>query len=136
MTLSHDKCQFLQIEVTYLGETLTPSGIKPDINKIKAVLNYTRPTDKQDLQRLLGMTNFIAKFLPKLSDVTKRLRDLIKKNVDFHWLDTQEQAFLALKNLITHSESLRYYDVSKAVTLQADALKASLEQLCFKNMGP
>ena len=129
MTLSHDKCQFRQIEVTYLGETLTPSGVKPDINKIKAVLDYTRPTDKQDLQRILGTTNFIAKFLPKLSDVTKCLRDLIKKNVDFHCLDTQGQAFLALKNLITHSESLRYYDVSKAVTLQVDALKASLEQL-------
>ena len=37
-------------EVTYLGETLTPSGVKPDINKIKAILDYTRPTDKQDLQ--------------------------------------------------------------------------------------
>ena len=77
MTLSRDKCKFRQTEVTYLGETLTPSGVKPDINKIRAILDYTRPTDKQDLQRLLGMTNFIAKFLPKLSDVTKPLRELI-----------------------------------------------------------
>ena len=75
MTLSRDKCKFRQTEVTYLGETLTPSGVKPDINKIRAILDYTRPTDKQDLQRLLGMINFIAKFLPKLSDVTKPLRE-------------------------------------------------------------
>ena len=72
-TLSRDKCKFRQTEVTYLGETLTPSGVKPDINKIRAILDYTRPTDKQDLHRLLGMTNFIVKFLPKLSDVTKPL---------------------------------------------------------------
>ena len=83
MTLSRDKCKFRQTEVTYLGETLTPSGVKPDIKKIRAILDYTRPTDKQDLQRLLGMTNFIAKFLPKLSDVTKPLRELIKKMSNF-----------------------------------------------------
>ena len=77
MTLSRDKCKFRQMEVTYLGETLTPSGVKPDINKIRAILDYTRPTDKQDLQRLLGRTNFIAKFLPKLSDATEPLRELI-----------------------------------------------------------
>ena len=50
MTLSRDKCKFCQTEVTYLGETSTPLGIKPDINKIRAILNDTRPTDKQDLQ--------------------------------------------------------------------------------------
>ena len=30
MTLSRDKCQFRQSEVTYLGETLTQTGVKPD----------------------------------------------------------------------------------------------------------
>ena len=83
MTLSRDTCKFRQTEVTYLGETFTPSSVKPDINKIRAILDYTRPTDKQDLHRLLGMTNFIAKFLPKLSDVTKHLRELIKKMSNF-----------------------------------------------------
>lgn len=82
------------------------------------------------------MTNFIAKFLPKLSDVTKPLRELIKKNVEFHWLDTHEQAFLALKNLITQSETLRYYDVSKAVTLQVDASKAGLGAALIQEHGP
>ena len=83
MTLSRDKCKFRQTGVTYLGETSTLSGVKPDINTIRAILDYTRPTDKQDLQRLLGMTNFVAKFLPKLSDVTKPLRELIKKMSNF-----------------------------------------------------
>ena len=122
MTLGRDKCQFRQTEITYLGETLTQTGVKPDSNKIKAILQYTRPTSKHDLQRLLGMTNFIAKFLPKLSEVTAPLRELIKKNNEFDWLETHEQAFVTLKNLIVQSETLRYYDVSKAVILQVDAI--------------
>ena len=51
------------------------------------------------------MTNFIIKFLTKLSRLTKPLWELIKKNVEFHWLEIHEQAFLALKNLITQSET-------------------------------
>jgi transposase InsO family protein len=136
MTLGRDKCQFRQTEITYLGETLTQTGVKPDSNKIKAILQYTRPTSKHDLQRLLGMTNFIAKFLPKLSEVTAPLRELIKKNNEFDWLETHEQAFVKLKNLIVQSETLRYYDVTKAVILQVDASQAGLGAALIQEHGP
>ena len=63
---------------------MTQTGVKPDITKIKAILDYPPPTSKQDVQRFLGMTNFIAKFLPQLSDVTAPLRELVRKNIAFH----------------------------------------------------
>ena len=136
MTLSRDKCQFRQTEVTYLGETLTQTGVKPDITKIKAILDYPPPTSKQDVQRLLGMTNFIAKFLPQLSDVTAPLRELVRKNIAFHWLETHEQSFSALKTLIAKSETLRYYNVSKPVTLQVDASQHGLGAALLQDHGP
>ena len=71
-----------------------------------------------------------------MQEVWKPLRELIKKNVEFHWLDTHEQAFLALKNLITQFETLRYYAVSKAVTLQVDASKAGLGAAMIQKHGP
>ena len=52
LTLSADKCEFRRKEITYLGERLTPHGLKPDENKIKAIIDYERPTSKQDVQRL------------------------------------------------------------------------------------
>ena len=82
------------------------------------------------------MTNFIAKFLPKLSEVTAPLRELIKKNNEFDWLETHEQAFVTLKNLIVQSETLRYYDVSKAVILQVDASQAGLGAALIQEHGP
>ena len=72
------------------------------------------------------MTNFIAKFL----------RELIKKNNEFDWLETHEQAFVTLKNLIVQSETLRYYDVSKAVILQVDASQAGLGAALIQEHGP
>ena len=44
--------------------------------------------------------------------------------------------FLALKNLITQSETLCYYDVSKAVTLQVDASKSGLGAALIQEHGP
>ena len=42
MTLSKDKCQFRQTKITYLGETLTAHGVKPDETKVEAIKNYLR----------------------------------------------------------------------------------------------
>ena len=136
MTLSQEKCQFRQTEVTYLGERLTQEGVKPDGAKLKAIRDYVKPTNKQDVQRLLGMVNFIAKFAPKVSDVTAPLRELIKKNVAFHWLDTHDRAFEELKRVLTDSETLRYYNVTKGVTLQVDASQHGLGAALLQDDGP
>ena len=136
MTLSKDKCQFRQTEITYLGETLTANGVKPDETKVEAIKNYPKPTNKHDVQRLLGMVNFIAKFAPNISDVTAPLRELIKKNVAFHWLETHEKAFRDLQHLLTDPATLRYYDVAKPVTLQVDASQNGLGAALIQHQGP
>ena len=127
MTLNREKCKFRQTELIYLGEELTAGGVKPDDVKMKAIQEYTRPESKQDVLRLLGMVNFIAKFAPKVSDFTAPLRELIKKNVEFHWLDHHKKAFQDLKKLLTGPEALRYYDETKPITLKIDASQKGLE---------
>ena len=136
MTLSKEKCQFRQTKITYLGETLTAHGVKPDETKVEAIKNYPKPTNKHDVQRLLGMVNFIAKFAPNISDVTAPLRELIKKNVAFHWLETHEKAFRDLQHLLTDPATLCYYDVARPVTLQVDASQNGLGAALIQNQGP
>ena len=136
MKLSKEKCQFRQTEITYLGERLTQHGVKPDVDKIKAINEYAKPTNKQDVQRLLGMVNFVAKFAPQVSKATAPLCELIKKNVAFHWLDIHDQAFSDLKNILTKSDILKYYDVSKSVTLQVDASQHGLGAPLIQENGP
>ena len=85
------------------------------------------------------MVNFIAKFAPKVSNVTAPpppLRELIKKNVAFHWLETHDRAFEELKRVLTDSETLRYYDVTKGVALQVDASQHGLGAALLQDDGP
>ena len=41
--------------------------------------------DEQGVHRLLGMVNYVAKFAPNISEVTAPLRELLKKDVAWHW---------------------------------------------------
>ena len=41
--------------------------------------------DKKEIKRLLGLINYLAKFLPKLPEVTSPLRELLQKDVHWHW---------------------------------------------------
>ena len=72
------------------------------------------------------MTQYLAKFLPRLSDMTKALRDLTVKDVDFRWDEPQQAAFDALKSAVSSTPVLRYYNLEKEVTLQCDASQSGL----------
>ena len=121
LRLTVKKMQFKSTTVTFMGHKLTDQGICPDPGKVSAVREMPRPIDKVGVQRFLGMCNYLSKFCPNLSETVLPLRNLVKKNVEFNWSHSQENAFNAAKDLIASSTNLRYYDVKLPVTLQVDA---------------
>ena len=64
--------------------------------------------------------------MPQLSTVTEPLRRLEDKDVEWHWNEANGGAFTEVKRLITNHPVLRYYDVSKEVSLQCDASQSGL----------
>ena len=74
MTLNVEKCKFKETELIYLGQKLTVNGIEPDENKIISILKMPKPEDKKDVQRLLGLINYVGKFIPNLSELTATMR--------------------------------------------------------------
>ena len=107
--------------VTYMGHTLSADGLSPDKAKVEAVLSMNRPTDVASVQRLLGFVNYLARFLPHLSDVCEPLRRLTDRDSIWDWQSSQENAFQKIKQLVTDAPILRYYDVTDPVTLQCDS---------------
>ena len=67
-------------KVPYIGHTLTSKGLKPDEEKVKAILQMPEPATKEDLQRFMGLIQYLSKFVPKLSEKAAPLRALMKKN--------------------------------------------------------
>jgi hypothetical protein len=58
LKINLDKCIFGNKEVSYLGFTLTPKGIKPRENKLKAIEQAKLPTDVKMIQSFVSLCNF------------------------------------------------------------------------------
>ena len=46
---------------------------------VEAILNMAVPTNKTELQTILGTTNYLVKFAPNLSNITAPMHDVLKK---------------------------------------------------------
>ena len=97
---NRDKIQFHVSQVKYMGEVVSESGFSPDPEKISAIHNMPTPSCKQDLQRLLGMINYLAKYIPNMSELTAPLRSLLKSDVPWAWLPEHDTALTKLKSVI------------------------------------
>ena len=84
------------------------------------------PTDVTSVQRLNGFVNYLAKFLPVLSDVMEPIRQLTRKNGPWNWSNTQERALEKMKILVSEAPVLCCYDHAKEITVQCDASQTGL----------
>lgn len=135
LKLNKDKCEFGVSELVYLGHKITSEGIKPDESKIVAVKSFPYPQSKEELQRFLGMTNYLAKFLPQYSQTSAPVRELLEKETAWHWDLKHSQAIDDLKQLVTNAPVLKFYDGKKAIKVSTDASKNGLGSVLFQKHG-
>ena len=120
LKLNKKKCQIDKTEVTYVGHRLTGEGLKPTKARVKAITEMRSPRDVKELETILGMVAYVAKFIPRLSDLTAPLRDL-KKEESWHWTKKHEAALNRIKAELTSERVLKYYDVKKPLLISVDA---------------
>ena len=122
LRLNKEKLQINRESTTYMGHELTKDGVKPDRRKIAAILDMPPPVDRPALRRLLGMATYLARYVPKFSDVTAKLRELLSDDVEFRFDDViHGRALQEMKELLVNAPVLRYYDVTKPVHIQCDS---------------
>ena len=76
---SKKKSEFFMIETNWLGHEINENGIKPNGEKVEAILKLEAPEITKDLKSFPVAIQYMAKFLPKLSERTDRWRKLLKK---------------------------------------------------------
>lgn len=121
LKLNKEKCLFRQNELQFLGHTIGIDGVKPDPEKTRAILELKAPTNVTELRQFLGIVNYLGRFLPNLSQVTQPLNELRKNDRAWIWDSAQQEAFIKVKDMITSTPVLAFYQLGKPTLVSADA---------------
>ena len=123
---SEKNSEFFMIETKWLGHEINENGIKPNEEKVEAIIKLKAPENTKDLKSFLGAIQYMAKFLPKLSDQTDRLRKLLKMSEPWNWGPEQETDFNRIKQTLTEGPCLAHYAKDKDNMVTSDASKTGL----------
>lgn len=136
LKLNKSKCKIRTSEIRYIGHILSADGLKPDPEKVRAVAQLPPPENKQALMRFMGMVQYLAKFIPNLSEVSAPLRKLLETDIEWHWEDSQIKSFEKMKSLLINAPTLKYFDVQKPVTLSVDASSEGIGAVILQDGKP
>ena len=134
--LNRSKFQTGLNSIDFLGHRITQSGLEADPEKVRAITEMPVPTNVSELRRFLGMTNYLAKFAPMMSDTLQPLQNLLQKDVPFIWSKTQQDAFCEAKHKISESPTLVFFKPGQPITLQNDASEYGLGSVLLQNGQP
>ncbi|KAI9565214.1 putative uncharacterized protein K02A2.6-like [Daphnia sinensis] len=136
LKLNKRKCKFLQPELKFIGHIFGNQTLKPDPEKISAIVSFQRPQCKQDIQRFLGMVNYLAKFCSSLSETVAPLRLLLKSDVEWQWDANSDQILKKVKSVMANLPVLRLFDPALPVLLSVDASPVGVGAVLLQSGQP
>jgi len=66
--LNKQKCEFFKRELVFLGYRVDEIGIRPDVEKVAALVNAELPKTLREVGAFLGGCNYYAKHIPRYAE--------------------------------------------------------------------
>jgi ribonuclease HI/transposase InsO family protein len=117
ISLNPKKSIFAVEQGKLLGFIVSSDGMIIDPERTQVIAKLPPPTSKKSMQSFLGQINFVRRFVPSFSEMVRPLQNLIKKDTQYHWGPTENQAFNDIKKAIIDAPSLMSPDFSQDFTL-------------------
>lgn len=121
LKLNKSKCKFRQSSVVYNGQLFTAEGMSPDPSKVEAIQQLQPPKNVSEVRTIVGMVNYLARYVPDVSKTMQPILELMKSDVLFTWGSAQQNAFDEIKKLLASDRVLAYYDMTRATYVAADS---------------
>ncbi len=121
LKINLEKCVFGNKEVSYLGFNLTPEGIKPGKNKLKAIKDAKPPTD---IKTIIGLCNFFRTHIKDFALIAAPLFKLTPKDSGYKSGPLPEKAlkaFYILQKQLTSEPVMAFPKSDRQYALITDA---------------
>ncbi|KAG5877221.1 hypothetical protein JTB14_036429 [Gonioctena quinquepunctata] len=129
---NEDKFQYCQSQVKFMGQIFSRNGMQIDSDKVESLCKLKTPTNRVELQRVIGSFNYVRRYVKNMSELMHPLCQLLRNNVEWLWLPKHQQAFDQLKEVITKTPALVPFDPERQTVLQCDASKKGLGCCMFQ----
>lgn len=132
LTINVDKSFFMMSEIKYLGFLVGEKGLRPDPNKVTAIVNFPTPISVKQTRRLLGMAGWYRRFIPNFADISAPITELLKKGKKFLWSNEAQLAFEEIKHLLSTAPILITPDYNKPFYIRCDASTEGVGGVLFQ----
>ena len=127
LTCDIEKCEFCVQKVKYLNLIITIDGIKMNLEKIAAIVEWETFNSVKEIQAFLEFANFYRRFIRKFSKIAKFLNDLTHKDRAFKWIQKCQKAFEELKIAFTTASILKHFDFDVENIVEIDVFDERLD---------
>jgi hypothetical protein len=148
LEVNADKSTFCALEIEYLGYVVTKDRIKPQSNKVQAILAIQPPKEVKQLRHFLGMVQYYRDLWARLSDMLAPLTTLVGEcgqtkitkakgtnKVPWHWNEVHQRAFNHVKATIAKDVVLAYPDFSETFEIYTDTSSKQLGAVIIQKIG-
>ena len=91
LKLSPSKARLSATDAKFLGHSISPAGLHPNVETVSALTNLSMPSDVKQVVALMGSVNYYRKYLPDLSKRLRPMNALLWNGVKFAFTPATEK---------------------------------------------
>ncbi|KAA3466858.1 DNA/RNA polymerases superfamily protein [Gossypium australe] len=115
------KYEFWLIEVMFIRHVVSVEGIRVDLKKIEAILDWKQLRNVTELQSFLGLAGYYQRFVERFSLIAAFSTKLLCKNASFVWANDQQSSFEKLESVLTKAPILIQPETGKEFVVYSNA---------------
>ena len=126
LVANDSKCALGVSEIEFYGHKISQAGYEPLQSNASAIREICVPTNADEISRFLGAVQFYGRFIPNLSTINAPLRQLLRKDIPFHWSEQCAQSFVQLRQCLVQAPVLTYFDPARETIVTTDASQGAI----------
>ena len=121
LRVNKEKCTWETRSLEVLGFRVDAEGVHPLPSRVQAIKETRAPTCVKELQQLLGLINFYAKFLKSKATILEPLHRLLDSKSAWTWNKEHQHALDTVKEMLTSEQVLAHYSPTAPLLIAVDA---------------
>jgi hypothetical protein len=106
LKLNPGKCMFNIHKGKVLGCLVLKKGIEASPDKIKALVEMQEPVLVKDVQKLTWKVAALNRFIPRLTERSLPIFQILRSSKNFQWSESERQAFQELRDYLSNMTML------------------------------